>query len=94
MAALEKAFEGLIEGGAATGLAIGVGVLMLAPGLLPAIGRTVRPLAVGAIKVGMTAYDQAASTVREVTEDLVAEARTELAAEGRREPAHRRSKPA
>jgi hypothetical protein len=51
-------------------------------------------LAVGAIKVGMTTYDQATSTVRDVTEDLVAEARTELESEGRRAAPARRSKSA
>lgn len=81
MAMLEKAFEGLVEGAAAP-LAVGVGVLLLAPGLLPAVGRAVRPLAVGAIKMGMATYNQAASTVSEISEDLMAEARAELEAEG------------
>lgn len=77
MALLEDTVEGLFESG--TGLAIvGVGALLLAPGLLPAVGRMIRPLAVGAIKAGMTVYDQAASSLREATGDLVAEARTEL----------------
>ena len=95
MALFENAIEGIVEGGAATGVAIGVGVLLLAPWLLPAIGRTIRPLVVGTIKMGMATYDQTVSTVREVTEDLVAEARAELEAEGQRaQPTHRRSKPA
>ncbi|HEY3908625.1 MAG TPA: DUF5132 domain-containing protein [Stellaceae bacterium] len=78
MAILENALEGLLEGGAVTGLAIGAGVLLLAPGVLPAVGRAIRPIAVGAIKTGMTLYNQATSTVRETAEDLVAEARAEL----------------
>ena len=81
MALFEKALEGMVEGGALTGVAVGAGVLLLAPGLLPAIGRALRPIAVGAIKTGMTVYNQAASTVRETTEDLVAEARAELDAQ-------------
>ena len=96
MALLEDAVEGLFESG--TGLAIvGAGVLLLAPGLLPAVGRMIRPLAVGAIKTGMTVYDQAASGLREATGDLVAEARAELEANGRAaqaEPEHRRGRPA
>ena len=39
MSVLEKAVEGLAEGGAVTGAAIGLGVLLLAPGILPAVGR-------------------------------------------------------
>ncbi len=78
MALFEKAFEGMAEGGAITGVAVGAGVLLLAPGLLPAIGRALRPIAVGAIKTGMTVYHQTLSTVRETTEDLVAEARAEI----------------
>lgn len=83
MSLLEKAVEGLAEGGAVTGAAIGLGVLLLAPGILPAVGRALRPVAVGAIKTGMSLYTQTAATVREATEDLVAEARAELEAEGR-----------
>ena len=97
MALLEDAFGGLLEGGVATGLAVGAGVLLLAPGLLPAVGRAVRPLAVGAIKTGMAVYGQTAATLREATEDLVAEARAELDAEGRSvrsEPERRRSRAA
>ncbi len=97
MALFEKGLEGLLEGGAMTGVAVGVGVLLLAPGLLPAIGRAMRPIAVGAIKTGMTAYNQVSSTLRETTEDLVAEARAELEAEGhggRGEHARRRSRTA
>jgi hypothetical protein len=95
MALLEKAVEGLAEGGAVTGAAVGLGVLLLAPGVLPIIGRALRPLAVGAIKTGMSVYNQTTATVREVTEDLVAEARAELEAEGHpphAEPTRRRSR--
>jgi hypothetical protein len=97
MAMLEKAVEGLFEGGALTGVAVGAGVLLLAPGLLPAVGRALRPVAVGALKTGMTVYKQTASSVREATEDLVAEARAELEAEARHgreghEPERRRNR--
>jgi hypothetical protein len=97
MAVFEKAVEGLAEGGAATGAAVGLGVMLLAPALLPVIGRTLRPLAVGAIKTGMTVYREASSRMREATEDLVAEARAEIDAEGQgahAEPGRRRARSA
>jgi Sec-independent protein translocase protein TatA len=97
MAVFEKAVEGLVEGGAATGAAVGLGVLLLAPSVLPVIGRTLRPLAVGAIKTGMTVYREASSSIREATEDLVAEARAEIEAESHEthtEPTRRRARAA
>ena len=80
MALFEGALEGLAEGGAATGLAIGVGAVLLIPGVLPALGSVMRSVAVGAIKTGMVVYNQTAATVRETTGDLVAEARAQLEA--------------
>ena len=59
-------------------LVLGVGALMLAPALLPAIGRVLRPIAKGVIKTGIAIYDETYATVREATGDLVAEARSEL----------------
>jgi hypothetical protein len=95
MALFEKAVEGMLEGGAMTGVAVGAGVLFLAPGLLPAIGRALRPIAVGAIKTSMTVYNQTVSTVRETAENLVAEARAELEADAHHdtaEPTRRRGR--
>ncbi len=95
MSLFEDAVDGLFESG--TGVAIGAGVLLLVPGVLPAVGRLVRPLAVGAIKAGMTVYDQAASGLRETTGDLIAEARSQLEAESRAthtEAEHRRGRTA
>ena len=83
MAFLEDTVGAVFEGGAATGIAIGAGALLLVPGLLPTIGRMVRPLAVAAIKTGMSVYNEASATVREMTEDVMAEARAEMEAEGR-----------
>ena len=88
MALFENAVEGLFEKGAATGVALGVGALLLAPALVPAIGYLLRPLAVGALRTGMNVYNAAAST----TQDLVAEARAETEAE--REPGRRRARTA
>ena len=81
MALFEGAVEGLAESGVATGLAVGVGAVLLIPGLFPAVGRAMRSIAVGAIKTGMVVYNQTAATVRETTGDLMAEARTQLEAE-------------
>ncbi|HZB92672.1 MAG TPA: DUF5132 domain-containing protein [Stellaceae bacterium] len=94
MAVFEKAVEGLVEGGAVTGAAVGLGVLLLVPGLLPAVGRALRPLAVGAVRTGITVYNQAATTVREATDDIIAEARAEIDAanQGQGEPVRRRTR--
>jgi hypothetical protein len=83
MAFLEETIGSIFEGGAATGVVIGAGVVLLAPGLLTTVGRIVRPLAVGVIKTGMVVYTATAATLREAGEDIVAEARAELEAEGR-----------
>lgn len=86
MALFDNGIGELFEGGAGTGIVVGLGVLLLAPTLLPAVGRMVRPLAIGALKSGMMIYNEAAATVREAADDMVAEARAELDAEGRGTP--------
>ena len=89
MAIFEEVFE--LGGGAVAAVAIGVGALVLAPVLLPAF----RPIAKAAIKAGVVAYDQArtaAAEMGESIEDLVAEARSELAA-GPEAPARRSPSP-
>jgi Protein of unknown function (DUF5132) len=60
--------------------AVAVGVMVLAPVLLPAVGYVVRPLIKGVVKAGLTARDLAAGFVEETGEqlsDLVAEAKAE-----------------
>ncbi len=57
-----------------------VGVAVLAPVLLPALGCVVRPLVKGLVKTGLTVKDLAAGFVEETGEqasDLVAEAKAE-----------------
>lgn len=94
MAFLEDTVGAVFEGGATTGLVIGAGVVLFAPGLLTTIGRIVRPLAVGVIKTGMVVYTQTAAALSEAGGDIVAEARAELEAEGRGAQERRRSRTA
>lgn len=66
----------------AKGLAIGVGVALLAPVVVTSLLGASRPLARAAIKSGLILYEkgrEAAAEFSEVVEDLVAEARAELA---------------
>jgi len=71
-------FEDLFKGNAVTGVAVGLGALLLAPTVAPAIGRVLRPAAKAVIKGGMMLYRQTISEVGEVASDLFAEARAEL----------------
>jgi hypothetical protein len=57
-----------------------VGVAILAPVLLPAVGYVVRPLVKGAVEAGLTVKDMAVGFVAEAGEqmsDLMAEAKAE-----------------
>jgi hypothetical protein len=77
MAGIEDFFKGNIL----AGLAIGVGVAVLAPVVVPLVAIVVKPLAKSAIKGGMILYDKAVETAAEMSEvvgDLVAEAKAEL----------------
>ncbi|MGJ0392240.1 MAG: DUF5132 domain-containing protein [Methylocystis sp.] len=83
--------EDVVKGEGAGPLVLGVGAIMLAPTLLPALGRVLRPVAKGIIKTGMSVYENTFATMREATGDLIAEARAELEHEGhKQEPPHRR----
>ena len=70
--------EDLFKGSTVTGDAVGVGALLLAPTVLPAIGRVIRPAAKAVIKGGMVFYRETLAEVGEVAGDLFAEARAEL----------------
>lgn len=82
MALFEDLFEGGIIG---PGLAI-AGVVVLAPTVVPAAGRLLRPIAKTVIKTGMMLYRETLSGVGDVAGDLVAEARAELEDETRAAP--------
>ena len=85
--------EDLFKGNAVTGVAVGLGAVLLGPTLLPAIGGVLRPAAKAVIKGGLVLYRETVSEIGELASDLVAEARAELengkAQEA--EPANRRS---
>ncbi len=76
-------WEDLLEGKSLTGIAIGIGAVTLAPIVVPVVASVVKPAAKAAIKGGIILYDKGREIVAdtvEVTEDLVAEARSELQA--------------
>lgn len=75
-------FENGLKGNVVTGLAIGIGVAVLGPVVVPLVASVAKPLAKAAIKGGLTLYEKGRETVAEmgeVLEDLVAEAKSELA---------------
>lgn len=79
-------FEELFEEAAGPAVALGIGAILLAPKIFPAIGRVVRPVAKGVIKTGMAVYQETFAGIAEATGDLIAEARAELESESRHAP--------
>ena len=77
--------EDLFKGSTATGIAVGIGALLLAPTLIPAAGRVLRPAVKAAIKGGMVIYRETIAEIGEAAGDLIAEARAELEAESQSE---------
>ena len=74
-------FEEILEEGLGWPIALGIGALALAPKVLPAVGRILRPVAKGVIKAGISVYDEAQGAVASISEassDIVTEARHEL----------------
>jgi Protein of unknown function (DUF5132) len=75
-----KLFGGCLKTGGA--MAIGAGVLLLAPVIIPAVASVLRPVAKAVIKGGILAYENARIAVaetKETVEDIAAEARSEIA---------------
>lgn len=75
-------FKG-IEGDPAT-IAAGIGAAILAPLLVPVVAQVGKPIAKAAIKQGILAYEKSKEALAEVTEvfeDIMAEAKAELADE-------------
>ena len=76
-----KIFGGGLKTGSA--MAIGAGVVLLAPIIIPAVASVLKPVAKAVIKGGMLAYENARVAVaetKETIEDIAAEARSEIAA--------------
>lgn len=74
----------LLKRNVITGLAIGIGVTVLGPILLPPLVRATKPAAKAAIKSGLVLLEKGRETLAELaemTEDIVAEAKAELAQE-------------
>ncbi|MFY9268289.1 MAG: DUF5132 domain-containing protein [Candidatus Manganitrophaceae bacterium] len=81
-------FENGFKGNILTGLAIGLGATILAPVVVPVVAAIAKPLAKAAIKGGVLLYEKGRETVAEVgevVEDLVAEAKMEVA-EAQKQP--------
>lgn len=77
MAFVEEMFKGDIG----PGLAVGIGVAVVAPLLAPVIGGVVRPLAEAVVKAGLLAVDagrEGLARLEEAIGDMAAEARAEL----------------
>lgn len=86
MALLDDLMDGL-GGSIATGLAIGVGATILSPVVIPIAANVVKPLAKAAIKSGILIYEKGREMVAEageVVEDIIAEAKAELAETSRK----------
>jgi hypothetical protein len=78
MSFVEDVFKG---GNIVTGLAIGIGGLILAPIVVPVVVAIVKPLAKVAVRGGVALYKMgrdAASEAGEAVSDMVAEAKAEL----------------
>jgi hypothetical protein len=78
-------FDDLFKGNIVTGLAVGVGIAILAPLVTPILASVGKPLAKSVIKTGMLLYEKSRETAAElgeVFEDLVAEAKVELEGAG------------
>ena len=63
------------------GLAVGAGVVLLAPVIVPVIGSILKPLIKAVIKGGILAYEGTKLTIaetKETIEDLAAEAKAEI----------------
>ncbi|MFH0729526.1 MAG: DUF5132 domain-containing protein [Pseudomonadota bacterium] len=72
----------LINGFSAGSLAVGAGIVLLAPIVIPMVGAVLKPLAKAIIKGYLIAYQSAKVSLaetKETIEDLAAEAKAEMA---------------
>lgn len=73
-----------------TNLAIGAGVVVLAPIVLPLVGSVAKPLFKAVIKGALVTYEGARvalAETKEALEDITAEAKAEIAQSNEAEPA-------
>ncbi len=73
-----------------TGVAVGLGAIVLAPTILPILGAVAKPFVKAGIKSGMILYGRSREMIAEaaeVIEDLAAEAKAELIQTGEGGPA-------
>ncbi|MBD2561475.1 MULTISPECIES: DUF5132 domain-containing protein [Nostoc] len=73
-----------VEDAGAPGIIAGIGAVLLAPVLLPIVAGVGKPLVKSVIKGGIGLYERSKGTIAEMGEtweDMVAEARAELADE-------------
>ena len=78
-----------LKGNIVSGLAIGIGSAIIAPLVVPALSKAARPMAKAAIKGGLVLWEtgkEKLAEAHELMDDLLAEARTELASEASAEP--------
>ena len=79
-----------MKGNIVTGLAIGIGAAIIAPLVVPALSKAAKPLAKAAVKGGLVLFEtskEKLAEAHELVDDLLTEARAELAAEGEANPA-------
>ncbi len=75
-------FDNGFKGNILTGLAIGIGASVLVPAIIPVLANIAKPVAKAALKGGLVLYEKGMETfaeTKEVVEDLLAEAKAELA---------------
>lgn len=73
-----------VEDAGAPGIIAGIGAVLLAPVVIPVVGGVGKPVAKSLIKGGLALYEKSKGTFAEIGEtfeDIVAEARAELADE-------------
>ena len=78
------ALEEVLAGGNLPGVAAGIGALLLAPVVIPVVAGIGKPAAKAMIKEGLRLYEKSKESfaeMGEMLEDLVAEAKSELATE-------------
>jgi galactitol-specific phosphotransferase system IIC component len=73
-----------LKGNAVSGILIGIGAAVVAPVVLPILASIAKPVAKAAVKGGIMMYEKGKEVVAEtgeMIEDIVAEAKAELAEE-------------